>query len=174
LPPNIKSNDMEVASAIIGVAAVGVQLSTALYTFAIAISSAEQDVTSIAGDIALTSNVLQSVGFFLKDKDTAAIASKNALQDAEGILKRCRSTFGEVQEIIDKTSKVRNGDRAVSKRAQFLWPLKGTRMELLQRCLEGLKTSLLLLLKVLQFARQQASGYVVFLYKQTSELTFPR
>lgn len=162
---------MDVASGIIGVASVGVKLSTTLYTYASSVANADKDMTDIAGDVALTSNVLNNVGTFLQDPDTIAIASGTALTDASSILKRCRDAFTEIEALISKSDKPghvgENWGRKPSKRAIFAWPLKSSRAELLKKRLESLKSSLMLLLHVLSFARDRANGYDLLFYLKT-------
>lgn len=150
---------MDVASGIIGVASIGIKLSTTLYTFANSVASADKDMKDIAGDVALTSNVLNNVGSFLKDPKTIAIASETAITDAISILDRCKDAFGEIQTIVDQKGKnSETGMKKSTTRAKFMWPLKSSRVELLKRRLESLKSSLMLLLQVLSFAKDQAAG----------------
>lgn len=147
-------------ASILSIAGAGVKLSTTLYTFAESASRADQDIADIAGDVALTANVLDSVGNVLKENETKCLASKAALNDAESILKRCESVFGDIRQVIEKRTKIgKDGKKTITTLGRLAWPLKEQRIELMRRRLDSLKTSLLLLLKVLSFAGDRARGF---------------
>jgi hypothetical protein len=149
-------------ASIVSIASAGVKLSTTLYTFAESASRADQDVTDIASDVALTANVLDSVGIVLKEDETKCLASKAALNDADNIIKRCEAVFGEIRQIIEKRTKVgKDGKKTVTTLGRLAWPLKEQKVELMKRRLDSLKLSLSLLLKVLSFAGDKARGFDV-------------
>jgi hypothetical protein len=119
-------------------------------------------MTEIASDVALTSNVLHNVGNFLSERSTASVASSTAVEDAYSILERCKAAFGEIQTLIDKNSKTNpDGTKKFGARAKVMWPLRSSRADLLKRRLESLKSSLMLLLQVLSFAKDRAKGYAL-------------
>jgi len=147
---------MDAASWILALASTGVKLSTALYSLGSVISYAEKDMSDIAGDVALTSTLEHS----FEIKIRVRFATPSALQDAESIVKRCKDSFADIKVIVDKDVVVEEeGKRRTSKRAKLAWPLKSSRTELLKRRLGSLKSSLMLLLQVLTFAKDQAHGY---------------
>lgn len=152
---------MDVAVGIVRMAGVGTKLSTALMCYAGGVADADKNMTAIAGDVALTSNVLASVGNFLKERDNETVATPSALKDAQAILTRCHDTFEEIKAIVDKTAKTDDvGNCKTSKRARLIWPVKSNKAELLKSRLESLKSSLMLLLQVLSFAKDWANGQV--------------
>lgn len=77
---------MGLTASIIGIASVGVKLSTALYFYTRSAARADQDIINIASNVVLTANVLDSVCKVLKE---GFIASRGVLQDTDNILKRC-------------------------------------------------------------------------------------
>lgn len=150
---------MDVAVGIVRMAGFGTKLSTALMCYAGGVADADRNMTAIAGDVALTSNVLASVGNFLKERDNETVATPSALKDAQAILTRCHDTFEEIKAIVDKTAKTDEGGiRKTSRRARLIWPVKSNKAELLKGRLESLKSSLVLLLQVLSFAKDWATG----------------
>jgi hypothetical protein len=150
---------MDVSVGIVRMAGVGTKLSTMLMAYAGGVLDADKNMVDIAGDVALTSNVLTSVGNFLKERDNETVATPSALKDATAILDRCHDTFEEIKAIVDKTAKVdKSGNRKSSKRAKLIWPIKSNKAELLKSRLESLKSSLMLLLQVLSFAKDWARG----------------
>ena len=148
---------MDITSSIIAVATVGVKLSTTLYSYSNGVAKAEKDITDIAADVALTSNVLKRVGDFMKQNTDVPVASEDAVRDAQSIIQRCERIFSEIENGFSKRIKPnKNGaSPAVSLFGKATWPLKGPRMELLCRKLDGLKLSLTLLLEVLSLAANQ-------------------
>jgi hypothetical protein len=124
---------MEVASGIVDFTAIGIKLSTTLYTFASLVSYADKDMSAIADDIALTSNVPSKVGTFLQAKDTITVASQSAIGDANSILSRCREAFADIENLVPKgKSTEQGGIKRFSKRTNLLWAYKGPRTELLK------------------------------------------
>jgi hypothetical protein len=151
---------MDVVSSIVRIAAVGTRLSTTLLSYSNAVADADKNMARIAGDVALTSNVLRSVGNFLKEKDNDTVATPSALEDANSMLKGCNDIFAEIKEIIDKNAKTNvDGRQGLKKRAKLSWPANSQHVELLQSRLERLKSSLMLLLQVLSVAKDWAAGY---------------
>ena len=57
-----------------GIASSGVRLSTTPYSFTKSATRAHEDITDIAGDVALTANLLNSVGNVLKEEAWALIS----------------------------------------------------------------------------------------------------
>lgn len=160
------------AASILQIAGAGVKLSTALYNFASSASRADRDVADIADDVMLTANALDSVGKVFEKEDGKTVVSRRAIQDANGLIKRCDAVFGEIQEVVEKRRKVcKDGKKILSTFGKFSWPLKEQRIELLRRRLESLKNSLMLLLHVLQLANGQAKGYINLFHGRTTTLT---
>ncbi|KAI9653159.1 MAG: hypothetical protein M1821_007699 [Bathelium mastoideum] len=145
---------MDLASSIIAVASLGVKLSTTLYSYSNGVVKAEKDITDIAADVALTSNVLNKVGDFMKQHAGLPVASDDAVRDAQSIIQHCKTIFAQIEDGFSRRMKPdKDGvSRTVSIFGQVTWPLKGKRVELLCRKLDGLKLSLLLLLEVLSLA----------------------
>jgi hypothetical protein len=146
-------------ASIIQIAGAGVELSRALYSFVGSAARADNEITDIAGDVELTANALDNVGKIFQIEDVKMIVSKKAVQDANTLIMRCKDVFDEISTIIDKRRKVcKDGKKSLSIMGKLAWPLKEQRVDLLQRRLESLKNSLMLLLHVLQLAQGQAKG----------------
>ena len=160
------------AASIIQIAGAGVKLSTALYTYVGSAARADQDISDIAGDVALTSNVLDCVGTVFKEDDSKSVISKRAVEDASGIIKRCEAVFEEINQLVEKRRKTsKDGKKTTSTFGKLMWPMKEQRVELLRRRLDSLKTSLLVLLEVLRFAGERARGYVSSFIVKENNLT---
>jgi hypothetical protein len=148
-------------ASIVQLAGAGAKLSSALYNYTTSAVRAEQDITDIAGDVELTSNALESVGKVFETEYAQSIVSKKAIQDANNIIKRCKTVFNDITELVEKRQKVgKDGKKGLNMMGKLSYPFKEQRVELHRRRLESLKNSLVLLLHVLQLAQGQARGYV--------------
>ena len=152
---------MEFTASVIGVAAVGVQLSTTLYTYANGVSRASKDINDLAYDIALTSSVLQRVGALLQESSTSRsdIDIGNALQITSQVITSCERIFDEVRASLEKIARPdAYGSISYSMLGRLKWPLKERRMELLRKRLETYKTNLLLLIAILSSVPNELKG----------------
>jgi hypothetical protein len=148
-------------ASIIQIAGTGAKLSTALYHYTTSAVRADQDITEIASDVDLTSNALESIGKVFETEYAKSLVSNKAIHDAKSIIKRCEAVFNDITELVDKRRKMsKDGKKSLGVMGKLTWPLKEQRVELYRRRLESLKTSLALLLHVLQLAQGQARGYV--------------
>lgn len=152
-----------VAASILQIAGAGLKLSTTLINYASAARHSDQDVADIAHDVQLTANALDNVGRVFEREEGQSVVSRKAVQDAQGLIRRCDAVFGEMQELIDKRMKIGKDGKILSTLGKLSWPMKEQRVELLRRRLDSLKNSLVLLLHVLQLANGQAKGYVISL-----------
>ena len=148
---------MDVALRFHEIGGSGGRLSTLLYTVATNTTRVDKELTDIAGDVALTSTALNDVGRFFEDRAAAKLASEDAYRDAQSILQRCQDSFVEVQTLSGEYP-LPIQERAIKTRASV--PFRGVKLELLKKRLEGLKTSLILLLSVLNFGRKYGSRFV--------------
>jgi hypothetical protein len=146
-------------ASIVQIAGAGAKLSSALYTFTHSAVRADQDILGIASDVELTSNALESVGRVFETEDTKSIIAQKAIRDAKSIIKLCEHVFTDISELVEKRRKLsKEGKKTLSVMGKLSWPLKEQRVELYRKRLENLKSSLVLLLHVLQLAQGQARG----------------
>jgi hypothetical protein len=146
------------AAGIVSIARAGAKLSTTLYTFAESVSRADKDVSDIAGDVELTANALDGLGKVFGGENAESIVSQTAIQDANSLIKRCEKVFEEISAEVEKRRVEKDGKRSLTTFGKFSWPLKEPRVEFLRRRLESLKSSLVLLLHVLQLAHSRRQG----------------
>jgi hypothetical protein len=150
------------AASIIQIAGAGTKLSIALYNFANSAAKADYEVSNIADDVQLTTSALNGVGKVLEEEDAQSVIKKEAIVHANGIIKRCESVFDEIRLLIEKRQKAgQDGKISLSALGKLAWPMKEQRVQLLKQKLESLKTSLLVLLGVLQLANLQTKGFVL-------------
>jgi hypothetical protein len=148
-----------VVASIVQIAGTAAKLSSALYNFTHSAVRADQDIIGIASDVELTSNALESVGKVFETESTKSIIAQKAIRDAKSIIKQCDTVFADISELVEKRRKLsQDGKKTLSVMGKMSWPLKEQRVELYRKRLESLKSSLVLLLHVLQLAQGQARG----------------
>ena len=149
-------------ASVVQIADLGVRLSLRLYTFGETIASADKSIKSISRDVSLTSSVLKELGQTLESDQESRLCSENAFQTADGIVKECLDVFQSMEIALAK-SMSRLGSQNTEKRVKTLaalerlkWPFLEPKMQLLRSNLERLKSTLLLMLNVIIYARQVA------------------
>ncbi len=164
--------ELGIIASVVQIADVGLRLSIKLYTFGEIVASADRSVISISKDVSLTSGVLKELGQILdKDKETRTF-SENAVQTADGVVKECLGVFREMENIlVKKMPSLATGDgrdgkggertkRAMVMLERLKWGYLQPKLELLRSNLDRLKSTLLLMLNVITYARQVSGKYV--------------
>lgn len=150
---------MGLAASVLQIGGAGAKLSIELYNFISTASRADKEVTYIADDVELTSNVLSEVGKVLSSDDAKKLVNQKAVQHARDLIKQCEEVFNELNDVVQKARRPdRNGKLRIGLRAKIGWPMTEQRVELLRRRLETLKSSLQVLFYVLQLAQHKARG----------------
>jgi hypothetical protein len=151
-----------IATGALQVANAGIALAKTLYDYLESAKSAHKHIKAIAVEVRLTSSVLEQLGRLLEETETERLCSKNIVTDAKAAFSGCEDAFREVDEAVRVLVKPpTNGTRNVSVSASLFWPFKKGKLETLQANLERLKTTLLLMLSVLGYARDKAAKYVL-------------
>lgn len=144
---------------IVGIASAGIKLSITLYTFSETVSTAHTEIKNVARDVSLTSAVLEELGASLRQDDQAKLYSGSALRTAKDVVKECEAVFNDINLVMgkamDSASKrgVKKGRLALSALEKLKWPFLQPKMEMLRGNLERLKSTLVLMLNVLTYAR---------------------
>ena len=167
-------------ASVVQIADVGVKLSITLYTFAETVLTADKSIKEIASDVSLTSSVLEELGQNLKRDEKSRLCSENAVKTAEGIVRECAAIFKEIKETLETTldkikPRAANGKQhgkhaahggrkmAVAALERLKWPFLQPKMQLLRSNLDRLKSTLVLMLNVITYARKVSEEYVLHL-----------
>ncbi|KAF2093676.1 hypothetical protein NA57DRAFT_61381 [Rhizodiscina lignyota] len=121
-------------------AGTGLKLSIALYDYAERVSNAPKRLNDLAKDVKLTSSVLEHLSELLTQ---VRMMRPGHLQTAKDAITECSATFEEMQAIIED---------GVSNFGRFMFPFKESKMQLLSARMASLKSTLQLVLQVLQYA----------------------
>ena len=165
--------ELGIIASVVQIADVGLRLSIKLYTFGEIVASADRSVISISKDVSLTSGVLKELGQILDSDRETRTFSPNAVQTADGIVKECLGVFQEMESmLVKKLPLLAQGDSGDGKSGQrankatvmlerLKWGYLQPKLQLLRSNLDRLKSTLLLMLNVITYARQVSGKYVL-------------
>ncbi|KAF4314051.1 hypothetical protein GTA08_BOTSDO01098 [Botryosphaeria dothidea] len=130
----------------IQVADLGFKLARNIYDYAEAYQNSDKRLKDVARDVRLTCNVVGELEGVFNHPATKALKKDKALATAHETLEACESVFGEIQQSIEKARK-----------NKLLLPFRQPKMDMLSANLDRLKSTLMLLVAVLQHAYHIAS-----------------
>jgi len=136
-------------ASVLQVAGAGLKLSQTLYQYADTVASADRRVKDIATEVELTSHIIEELGTLFELQETSRLLSENALKTANKTVRECSSVFTELDAALKKTKKNTLG--------RLMLPFRESKIELLRRHIDTLKSTLQLLLQVLVHAHQVAA-----------------
>jgi hypothetical protein len=158
-------------ASVIGVAGAGLKLSITLYTFSETVATAADSIKAIAKDVSLTSAVLEELGSNLKHDEQARLYSGTALKTAQTVVVDCEAVFKQIDGALSKSMerisglsgngrrKGKSGKVVLSAMEKLKWPFLQPKMQELRANLERLKSTLVLMLNVLTYARRVQTEY---------------
>jgi hypothetical protein len=150
-----------IATGALQVAGAGVQLAKTLYEFIECVKSAHKHVKAIAVEVGLTSSVLEHLGTLLKEHHGEGLCSPVIVTDARAAFKGCEDAFREIDDAFKPLMRsLPNGEKSISISGRWAWPFRKGKLETLQANLERLKTTLLLMLSVVSYAREKEAKSV--------------
>lgn len=140
-----------IVASVVQIADIGCRLSVKLCTFGHKIKHADQNISNISNDVALTCNVLRELGDNFKKDEQTKLCNNNAIAAAEKVIAECKKVFTDLESALDGDS-----GKGVLKRLGrgIKFSLVEPQIELLRSNLERLKSTLLLMLNVIIYAEQ--------------------
>ena len=139
---------MDGLSAVAGVATAGVQLSKTLYDLCATVKTSRQEIEDVANNVALLAMVLEELDGVLCDdvldyRPQLREAAQSIVLRCAGIFKDIRKHTGEDQDLKGKSFP-----------EKLAWYFKRERVKPLRSSLESLKSTLNILLNVIQLAKR--------------------
>ncbi|KAK0866031.1 DNA-binding transcription factor [Friedmanniomyces endolithicus] len=174
------ADGLSIAASAIQVADAGLKLYGALSQYIRDYVDANKHVRRLADEVRTTSWALQQLGALLKEDDDIKLCKPEAIGETEAALKGCQRAFDQVSDIIKgflPPSKP-DGSSGLARSSisnRWKWPLKTAKVQLLLAQLERLKTTLLLIFKVITYASKLASKTSqkeIFLPDEKSQLLY--
>lgn len=144
---------------------MGCKLSVSLYKYSHAVASPDKAIerfaalftlpllltsSSISSEVSLLSAVLQQLGSSLENDEYVKLCKAETLTTTMSIADECQASFKELDDVIRKyveSGRLRLVDR-------LKWPYVEKKVNLLRANLERLKSTLILMLEVLKYARR--------------------
>lgn len=138
---------MDGLSAVAGVAIAGVQLSKSLYDLYSAVITSRREIQDVANNVSLLAMVLEELDGVLRDDE---LEYRPQLREAaQAIALRCASIFTDIGKHTE-THREPRGQKLYEKVA---WYFKRERVKPLRSSLESLKSTLNILLHIVQLAK---------------------
>ena len=154
--------ESDLTTAILAIASTGSTLSIALYTYSETGATASSEIKNLARDVSLTSSIFNHLGQNLRQDDSAKLYSGSAAQTARDAVNECEVVFSEIDDVLAKATESvarrwpkKGGKVALSAADRPKWPFLQPRMALLRGNLERLKSTLVLMVNVLTYARDK-------------------
>lgn len=144
-------------ASVIGIAGAGAKLTVTLYTFAETVNSADKSIRDVARDVSITSSVLSQLASIMEQDKKAKISKDDAIKTADEAVRGCSDVFTEIGTALEKSITNINAGKTKAALEKMKWVFNEPKMELLRSNLERMKSSLLLLLSVLSYARDIAA-----------------
>ncbi len=159
--------ELGVIASVIQIADTGLRLSIKLYTFGEVVASADKSVISISKDVSLTSSVLKELGAILHKDESSKFLTNTAVKTADDVVKECLEVFQEMENIIVKklpnlrAPGLEKASKATILLERLRWPYLQPKLQYLQSNLDRLKSTILLMLNVITYARQVSTKSVL-------------
>ena len=150
--------EIGIIGSVIGIASAGAELTVNLYTFAETVNSADKSIRDVARDVSITSSVLSQLASDMDQDEKAKITKDDAVKTVDEAVRGCSDVFKEIDTALEKSISNINAGKAKAALERMKWAaFNEPKMELLRSNLERRKSSILLLLSVLSYARDIAA-----------------
>lgn len=140
------------AAAIIQLAGVGLALAKTLYSICNEGASTSEQVKELCSHVENTSRVLEEIGkvFEEESRATKLLISSNAITTANDVMARCATVFKTLDDMANHAQKNTIG--------LFTFPLRGSRLKVLQAKLDRCKVDLQLMMQIIIYARLKTNN----------------
>ncbi|KAJ6157723.1 hypothetical protein N7470_005315 [Penicillium chermesinum] len=143
-----------IVASILQIADLGAKVSVKLCSFYRTVKDANQSMQSLSSDVSLTCSILQELGKALEQDEQTKLCSPRAFDTAQDVLAECKTVFEGIDSAMEKQSQ-ENARNAFLRRARKIGvAFMGPNLDLLKSNLERLKSTILLMLHVIMYARQ--------------------
>ncbi|KAI6896128.1 hypothetical protein KC318_g4466 [Hortaea werneckii] len=138
------------------VAEVGFKLCDTLHSSVRDFKNAEKDVKRVASEVKTASWALKRLGALLQQDEAIKHTKPGAISEASTALNQCSEAFAEVQVILPASGS--SSTTSISAATRFKWATRKSKVDALLANLERLKTTLVLVFKVISYAKEIASS----------------
>ena len=147
------ADSFSIASEALAVATAGIKLADTLNSYIDSVRKAQKHLKPIADHVRLTSGVLANVGSLMKNEEIKRLCTAELLTSTNDTLRGCRRAFRDLEKFVSKLMKAEeNGKFSMSASTKLTFSFKQKELDVLQAHLERFKSSLDLVLGVLNLA----------------------
>lgn len=135
-------------------AEIGMKLSVKLCSFYRQIKNADHSAQHLASDVSLTCSILNQLGKALeKDRETR-LCSHQAFLTAKEVLDECDRIFKQIEEAMERQNPSSGKSKWNRGARRLTIVMLGPDLDLLKAQLDRLKSTMLLMLNVIMYARE--------------------
>ena len=138
-----------IAAGAVGIVAAGVQLSSSLYDICEKISTAQNDIENIAGDLSFFVIIVDELSKIFKSPKK--VYSPELETSVRKIIERCRTIFKQIKRMIGKTADVPK----LQLKAKVAWVFRESKVRETRANLDSLKSTLGLILQTLRLVKDE-------------------
>jgi hypothetical protein len=149
------ADPLSIAASVVGVAGAGVKLSTILFRYAETFPHAERSIREIARDLSIISSTITQLGILLGQEIGTHPQKGSVLAAADETVTECHQVFTDMHKLLIGCLDARDESKEGSVMAMFKrlkYPMVETRLNIMHLRLEGLKTTLTLVLSLVSYA----------------------
>lgn len=140
-------------------AEVGMKLSVKLCSFYRQIKDADHSAQRLATDVSLTCSILHQLGKTLEQDRQTQLCSQQAFLTAKEVLGECKDIFRQIEDAVEKKDPGSGKGRWERGTRRLTIVILGPDLDVLKSHLDRLKSTMLLMLNVILYARK-ISRYV--------------
>lgn len=130
------------------------KLSVKLCSFYRQIKDADHSAQRLASDVSLTCSILHQLGKTLEQDSQTKLCSQQAFLTAQEVLEECERIFKQIQDAIEKKDPGSGKSRWERGTRRLTIVILGPDLEVLKSHLDRLKSTMLLMLNVIMYARE--------------------
>lgn len=150
-----------VVASTLQIAEIGMKLSVKLCSFYRQMKDADHSAQRLANDVSLTCSILSQLGKALEQDKETKLCSQQAFLTAQEVLGECEKIIKQVEETIEKKDPSSGRNKWERGTRKLTIVLLGPDLDILKSHLDRLKSTMLLMLNVIMYARE-INRYVHF------------
>ncbi|KAI2701361.1 hypothetical protein CBS147332_7963 [Penicillium roqueforti] len=135
-------------------AEIGIKLSVKLCSFYRQIKDADNSAQRLASDVSLTCSILYQLGKILEQDSQTKLCSQQAFLTAQEVLEECEKIFNQIDEAIQKKDPSSGKNKWERGTRRLTIVILGPDLDVLNSHLDKLKSTMLLMLNVIMYARE--------------------
>lgn len=135
-------------------AEIGIKLSVKLCSFYRQIKDADNSAQRLASDVSLTCSILYQLGKILEQDSQTKLCSQQAFLTAQEVLEECEKIFSQIDEAIQKKDPSSGKSKWERGTRRLTIVILGPDLDVLNSHLDKLKSTMLLMLNVIMYARE--------------------